>query len=91
MSSRAVLELRFAPLPLGERDLTGTDLSVQLVLDTIDLLGVRPRLGPQVATVGRVPTELEADQVVFLVTGRAESLPRPKENPANAGFSLLDD
>jgi len=57
---------------LGTRWLmTEADLAIQLVLDPVHLLCVRPRLGPEVARVGRVATELERDQMILLVAGRA--------------------
>ncbi len=49
-----VLQIRDTALALGERDLARADGVVQLVLDLIHLLGVRPRLGPEVALVRRM-------------------------------------
>ena len=39
---------------------------VQLVLDPVDRRGARVGLRPQVAWIGRMPAELEADQMVLL-------------------------
>ena len=68
-SAGRVLQARLAPPPFGEADLARADLPVQLVLDPVHLLGVRPRLRPEVPRVGRVAAELERDQVVLLVLG----------------------
>ena len=62
---------RLPPLPFGEGDLARADLRRSARSRSCRLLGVRVGLGPEVARVGRVATELELDQVVLLVVGRA--------------------
>ena len=62
-------------LGVGERQPAAADLGVQLVLDLVDLCRARIRLGPEVARVGRVPAELEADQMILLVGRRRPAQP----------------
>src|SRR5690242_14492358 len=64
-SAVLVLQLRLLLLGLGKREVARADLRVQLVLDPIDVGGTRVRLRPQVPGIGRVPTELEADQMIL--------------------------
>src|SRR5262245_11686676 len=71
LSPLRVLELRLAALGLGQGQVPGADLVVELVLDLVDVRRARVGLGPQVASVGRMPAELEADEVVLLVARQA--------------------
>src|SRR5512146_1365024 len=64
-----MLERGLLELGLVERELAGADLAVQLVLDRVDLRRPRIRLRPEIARIGRMPAELEADQVVLLIVG----------------------
>ena len=64
--ARRVLERRLAPLCLGERQRPRADAAVELVLDPVDRRRARVRLRPQVARIGGVAAQLEADQVVLL-------------------------
>ncbi len=65
-----VLQRRLFFLRLRQRQRTVTDLRVQLVLDPIDLCRARVRLRPEIARVGRIAANLEADQVILLVRRR---------------------
>src|SRR5579884_3076322 len=68
--SLRVLERGLAPLRVREREPATADLRVQLVLDPVDLARARIRLRPEVARVGRMAAELEADQMILLVVVR---------------------
>ena len=86
-SAVAVLERRLAPLRLGERERPGADSVVQLVLDLVDRCGARVRLGPEVARIGRVAAELEADQVVLLERRRRAAETGTGRGPAPSARS----
>src|SRR5690242_18602391 len=73
-STSAVLERGLLDLRVGERQGAVAHTPVQVVLDRVDLRGARVGLGPQVARVGRVAAELEADQMVLLVVRRRPRL-----------------
>src|SRR6516165_3048428 len=64
-----MLEIRLLLLRLGKRERAVADLGVELVLDLVDLRRARVRLRPEVARVGGIAAELEADQVILLVRG----------------------
>src|SRR5581483_7883482 len=81
-SPGSVLELRLLPLSICKRELAAAHLAVELVLDAIDIAGARIRLRPEVAWVGRVAAELETDEMVLLIVGRAAAL--------SVGAHLLD-
>src|SRR5205085_9304077 len=65
--SLRVLERGVLPLGVGGRHPAGANGSVELVLDLVDVGRTRIRLRPEVARIGRVPAELETEQVVLLV------------------------
>ena len=69
-SPLAVLERGLRSLRVVERERAAAHLRVQLVLDRVDPRRPRVRLGPEIPRVGRVPAELEADQVILLVAGQ---------------------
>src|SRR3954471_21012522 len=70
-----MLERGLTTLRLGEAQLAAAHLRVQLVLLAVDDDSARLRLGPEVARVGRVAAELEADQVILLVRRRRPAQP----------------
>src|SRR6266566_4960259 len=70
-----VLEGGFLALRRVERHPSGADRVVELVLDRVDVGGPWIRLRPEVARVGRMAAELEADQVVLLEVARAAAEP----------------
>src|SRR5439155_27234383 len=67
LSAVRVFQLRFLQLSPFEGQLPGTDLGVELVLGRVHLGGAGIRLRPEVARIGGMTAELEADQVVLLV------------------------
>ena len=71
----AVLERGLAALRLGERERPRAHTVVEVVLDLVDRSGARVRLRPEVARIGRVAAELEADQVVLLERRRRAAEP----------------
>jgi len=57
-----MLERGLLLLRVVERERAGADLGVELVLDLVDRGGAGVRLRPEVARIGRVAAELEAQQ-----------------------------
>src|SRR2546426_5623622 len=68
--SGRVLQVCLATLRFGERHPAGAHRRVEIVLDSVHLIGARARLRPEIARIGWMAPELEADQVVFLEAGR---------------------
>jgi hypothetical protein len=65
-----VLQLGDLALSVGETERAVADARVEVVLGRVDLLGARARFRPEVARVGRMTAELEADQMILLVARR---------------------
>src|SRR5437868_11123632 len=63
--SLRVLERGLLPLRVGERHPAGANGGVELVFNLVDVGGTRVGLRPEVAGIGRVPSELETDKVVL--------------------------
>src|SRR6266511_5833567 len=74
-SALGVLERRLASLGLLEAHPARADGGIQLVLRLIHFPCPLDRLRPEVARVGRVAAELEADQMVLLVVGGGAAAP----------------